>query len=52
MPQFRVEIFGYIDIDAESKLEALRLVKEQFEMENLTYEDLSFDVTYDSTEEE
>lgn len=52
MAQFRVEIFGYVDVTAENKAEALRSVKEQFELENLTYEDLSFEVTYDSTEDE
>lgn len=52
MPQYRVEIFGYIDIEAKNKKEAMKLAKEAFEEENLTYEDLSFEVTYDSEEKQ
>lgn len=52
MPQYRVEIFGYVDIECDNRKQALKLVKQQFEEENLTYEDLSFEITYDSDKDE
>ena len=44
LKQYRVEIFGYIELDAKDEKDARNRVKEQFEIGELTYENLSFDV--------
>lgn len=46
---YNVEIDAYVTIEADSKEEAIQKVKDMFEEEELTYEDLSFTC---NTEEE
>lgn len=40
---YRVEIYAYIEIDANSTSDAIEKVREQFDTEQLTYMDLSFE---------
>ena len=51
LKEYRIEIFGYIDLDAKSRKDAMSQVKEKFENGELTYENLSFDITYDEDED-
>lgn len=51
LKQYEIEVFGSISIDAKSRKDAMNQVKEQFENGELTYEDLSFDITYDEDED-
>lgn len=47
MKQYEIEIFGSVSIEAKNRKDAMKQVKKQFENGELTYEDLSFDITYD-----
>lgn len=48
MPEYRIEIYGYVDIVAKNRRQAMNQVKKEFEEGNLDHEDLSFEITYDS----
>lgn len=39
---YTIEIVGLLTVEADSKEEAIEIAKQQFEDENLTYEDLDF----------
>lgn len=52
MSQYRIEIYGYVEIEADSKEDAIQKVKDSFESEELTYEDLSFNVDYYEEDDE